>query len=146
LIRPLGLVTLYFGYAEFEVNALLDALASVGLAPDTPRNISLGQKLAVVRDLLSGREIDAVDQLISIVDEARPLIEHRNALVHSSIAARGVLTPSGSTRPKTTITPEQLNELADAIFTWKERLNATRQKRPMPALNHLFHRDKQSSR
>jgi hypothetical protein len=29
LIRPLGLVTLYFGYAEFEVDALLGAWAHV---------------------------------------------------------------------------------------------------------------------
>jgi hypothetical protein len=41
LIRPLGLVTLYFGYAEFEVDALLDALIGVGLAVDKPRNASL---------------------------------------------------------------------------------------------------------
>ncbi len=50
LIRPLGLVTLYFGYAEFEVDALLDALVGVGLAVDMSRNASLGQKLAAVRD------------------------------------------------------------------------------------------------
>jgi hypothetical protein len=57
LIRPLGVVTLYFGYAEFEVDALLDALIGVGLAVDRPRNASLGQKLAAVRDVLYRQKI-----------------------------------------------------------------------------------------
>lgn len=57
LIRPLGLVTLYFGYAEFEVDALLDSLVGIGLAVDRPRNASLGQKLATVRDVLSRQKI-----------------------------------------------------------------------------------------
>jgi hypothetical protein len=141
LIRPLGLVTLYFGYAEFEVNALLDALNGVGLAVDTPRNISLGQKLAVVREVLSQLQIAEGSQLISIVDEARSLIELRNTLVHSSIVAGGGVTPSDSARPEMTVTPEQLTELADTIFTWKERLSVTRQLQLVPALQRTRHRD-----
>jgi hypothetical protein len=90
LIRPLGLVTLYFGYAEFEVDALLDALVGIGLAEGTPRNASLGQKLAAVRDVLSRQTIAEAGQVIAIADEVRPLIELRNTLVHSSIVAGGV--------------------------------------------------------
>jgi hypothetical protein len=89
LIRPLGLVTLYFGYAEFEVDALLDALVGVGLSVGMPRNASLGHKLAVVREVLSRQKIAEASQLIAIVDEVRPLIELRNILVHSSIVAGG---------------------------------------------------------
>jgi len=137
LIRPLGLVTLYFGYAEFEVNALLDALASVGLGAKTPRNISLGQKLSIVRDLLSSQPLDEASQSILIVDEAGPLLESRNTLVHSSIVAGGRVTPSDTSRPTITITPEQLNQLAEAIFTWKERLSVARQNQLMPALKRL---------
>lgn len=55
LIRPLGLVTLYFGYAEFEVDALFDALVGGGLAVDMSRNASLGQKLPAVRDCCLGK-------------------------------------------------------------------------------------------
>jgi hypothetical protein len=137
LIRPLGLVTLYFGYAEFEVDALLDALIGVGLAVDRPRNASLGQKLAVVREVLSPRKLAEAGELIAIVDEGRPLIEHRNTLVHSSIVAGGRVRPSDKARSDITVTPEQLTQLADAIFTWKERLSATRQLRLMPALQRM---------
>jgi hypothetical protein len=134
LIRPLGFVTLYFGYAEFEVDALFDALVGVGLAEAIPRNASLGQKLAAVRDVLSRQNIAEAGELIAIVDEGRPLIELRNTLVHSSMVAGGRVRPSDKARSDMTVTPEQLTQLADAIFTWKERLSATRQLRLMPAL------------
>lgn len=98
LIRPLGLVTLYFGYAEFEVDALLDAVVGIGLAVDRPRNASLGQKLAAVREVLSRQKIAEAGQLIAIVDEVRPLIELRNTLLHSSIVAGGRVRPSDKSR------------------------------------------------
>jgi hypothetical protein len=131
------LVTLYFGYAEFEVDALLDALIGVGLAEDRPRNASLGQKLTVLRDVLSRQKIAEAAELIAIVDEGRPLIELRNTLVHSSIIAGGRVRPSDRARSQMTVTPEQLAQLADAIFTWKERLSVTRQLRLMPALQRM---------
>jgi hypothetical protein len=139
LIRPLGLVTLYFGYAEFEVDALLDALIGVGLAVDRGRNASLGQKLAVAREVLSRQKIAEAGQLIAIVDEVRPLIELRNILVHSSIVAGGRVTPSDKARSDMTVTPEQLTQLADTIFTWKERLSVTKQLQLMPALQRMEH-------
>jgi hypothetical protein len=118
LIPPLGLVTLCFGYAEFEVDALLDALIGVGLAVDRPRNASLDQKLAPVRDVLSRQKIAEAGELIAIVDDVRPLIELRNTLVHSSIVAGGRVRPSDKARSGMTVTPEQLTQLADAIFNW----------------------------
>ena len=139
LIRPLGLVTLYFGYAEFEVDALLDALVGVGLAVDMSRNASLGQKLAVVREVLSREKIAEATQLIAIVDKVRPLIELRNILVHSSIVAGGRLRPCDKTRSDMTVTPAQLTRLADTIFNWKERLSVTRQLQLMPALQRMKH-------
>jgi hypothetical protein len=137
LIRPLGLVTLNFGYAEFEVNALLDTLEGAGLVAGTPRNISLGQKLAEVRAALSKRRIPEASQLISIVDEAGPLLRLRNSVVHASIVAGGGVMPSDKTQPEMTLTPEQLTQLAEAIFTWKERLSAMRQLQLTPALHRM---------
>lgn len=137
LIRPLGLVTLYFGYAEFEVDALLKALESAGLPTDISSTTPLGRKLAAARDVLSRRQIPEAIQLISIIDEAKSMIELRNLLVHSSIVAGGRVTPSDKAQPEITVTPDQLVRLADAIFTWKERLSIARQQKLMPAL-HLI--------
>ena len=134
LVRPLGLVTLYFGYAEFEVDSLLNVLTGGRQAFDAPSNVPLGQKLATLREELTQLRLPEADQLISIIDHARPLIERRNLLVHSCILAEGRVVPSDRSLSELTVTPEQLTDLAESIFTWKERLSATRQLSLVPAL------------
>jgi hypothetical protein len=64
----------------------------------------------VLREALTRRQIAEASQLISIVDEARPMI-----------------------------TAEQLDKLAGAIFTWKEKLSVTAQLHVMPALQRMSH-------
>jgi hypothetical protein len=49
------------------------------------------------------------------------------------------VTPSDKAQPEITVTPDQLVRLADAIFTWKERLSATRQLQLTPALQRMEH-------
>jgi len=139
LIRPLGLVTLYFGYAEAEVDALLDALSDVRRTGDLPRNAPLGHKLAAVRDLLTRLKIVEASELVSIIDDARNLVDLRNTLVHSCILAQGRVVPSDKSQRELNVTPKQLVELAKAIFTWKELLNSARQLRLMPALKTSSH-------
>ena len=134
LIRPLGLVTLYFGYAEFEVDMLLDTLNGAGVLCDTPKSAPFGQRLGAVRDLLSQQQMAEAAELVSIIDEGRPLIELRNVLVHSCILAGGRVKPSEKSRCERSVTPQQLHDLANAIFTWKDELSVARQKRLMPAL------------
>jgi len=134
LIRPLGLVTLYFGYAEFEVDALLQVLNGVGSVTRPPRNAPLRQKLLAAGEQLSRLPVPQASQLISIIHSARPLIDLRNALIHSCILAKGRVVPHDKSQPELSISPEQLNELAEAIWNWKERLNVARQLHLMPAL------------
>jgi len=138
LIRPLGLVALYFAYAEYEVDLLLAALSG-GTLSVTPNNSPLGQKLATLREALSRLALPEADELICLIDNARPLIDLRNVLMHSCILATGRVLPSDKTRGEQTVTPEQLTELAEGIFTWKERLSAGRQLRLMRALERTTH-------
>jgi len=35
LVRPLGVVTLYFGYAEYEIDSFLQRLSDAGRIPGT---------------------------------------------------------------------------------------------------------------
>jgi hypothetical protein len=137
LIRPLGHVTLCFGYAEVGVDAVLHAFKDAGLIGMAPTSIPLGQKLAVMRDALTRLQIPEADHVVSIIDQARPLIELRNVLVHSAILTDGRVVPSDRPQPERVVTPGQLTELADAIFNWKERLNAACQLQLMPALQRL---------
>jgi len=139
LIRPLGLVTLYFGYAESEVDSLIAALSDGSHTSAALSNAPLGQKLATLRKELGRLRLPEADQLISIIDNAQVLIELRNVLVHSSILARGRVVPSDRSQSELTVTPEQLTELAEDIFTWKEHLSAARQLKLTPALQRRLH-------
>lgn len=134
LIRPLGHVTLYFGYAEVDIDALLNELREARLIGAIPTGTPLGKKLAVMRDTVARLQMREADDVVSIIDEARPLIELRNALVHSAILAKGRVVPSDKSQSQRVVTPGDLTELAEAIFAWKERLNAACQLRLMPAL------------
>lgn len=87
-----------------------------------------------MRDTVARLQMREADDVVSIIDEARPLIELRNALVHSAILAKGRVVPSDKSQSQRVVTPGDLTELAEAIFTWKERLNAACQLRLMPAL------------
>jgi hypothetical protein len=137
LIRPLGQLTLYFGYAEVGIDALLNELKDVGLLGATPTSTPLGQKLAVICDTLARLQMPEADDVVSIIDEGRPLIELRNVLVHSAILTKGRVVPSDKSQPVRVVTPGQLTDLAEAIFTWKERLNAACQLQLIPALRRL---------
>jgi hypothetical protein len=85
LIRPLGLVTLYFGCAEYELDLFLERLASTGAFDSSWRQRPLGQKLSLVTEAVGslGAEIQA--GLAELLDEARHLVDRRNSLVHSCI-------------------------------------------------------------
>jgi hypothetical protein len=132
LIRPLGLVTLYFGYAEHELDALLDTLAKQGDTLASPPKLMLGQKLASARDQLELLQCTEARELIDLLDEARPLFDKRNVLIHGCILGGGRVISFHGDSPR--VTPRELTELADAIFTWKERVSASRQLRLSPLL------------
>jgi len=52
LTRPLGLVTLKFGHAEYEIDLFLQRLNDAGRIPKTWRSKPIGQKLALLNDAL----------------------------------------------------------------------------------------------
>ncbi len=134
LIRPLGLVTLYFGYAEFTVKRLLVWIKETGLASETPMTMPLGQRIAFLRDTLAGLQHEVVREFLDLLEAGHPLLTRRNALVHACILAQGrVISNDGSGR-QSMVTPQQLCELAEQIFDWKERLDVMFQKQLLPML------------
>jgi len=134
LIRPLGLVTLYFGYAEFTVNQLLAWIKEIGLPAETPAAMPLGQRIGVLRDALAGFRRKETQEVLDLLEAGRPILARRNNLVHACILAKGrVISNDGSGR-ETTVTPQQLCELAEQIISWKDRLDVTFQKQLLPVL------------
>ena len=128
LIRPLGLVTLNFAYAEAELDELLADL--LGTEPHQESSVQwpVGQKLAHAQSLVERLNAPELSELASTLMKGRVLIEQRNALVHGSIFAGGRVRSTRPGVPEQRVTPEQLTELADSIFTWKEHIHVHRHK------------------
>lgn len=134
LIRPLGLVTLYFGYAEAKVNFLLAMLRECGVAIEIPPVAPLGQRIAEFALVANTFPAPSALEIVELLEESKSLIEQRNALVHSSVLAKGRVIPNDPAKSELRVTPEQLTALAECAFDWKERLDAAVQLRLLPAL------------
>ena len=134
LIRPLGQVTLYFGYAEAQVNLLLVMLRDCGVRVEVSAVAPLGQRLAEMAAAVRRLTGAAAAEVLGILEESKQLIDRRNLLVHASVLAQGRVTPNDSEKSEFRVTPEALTDLAEQAFNWKERLNAAVQLRLLPEL------------
>ncbi len=134
LVRPLGVLTLYFGYAEAQVNSLLDMLRDAGVSIAVPPNAPLGRRLSEFSIIAKGLKCAGAAEVAAVLDESRSLIDQRNDLVHAAVLAGGKVIPNDPAKSKLHVTPESLIALANEIFTWKERLNAAVQQRLLPTL------------
>ena len=134
LIRPLGVVTLYFGYVEAEVNALLSQLREAAVPIEVSPVAPLGQRLAALSLAIQRLQAPAIDEVLALLEESKALVDRRNALVHASIVAKGRVVPNDPSKAAYSVTPDDLTALANHAFDWKERLNAAVQLRLLPAL------------
>jgi hypothetical protein len=135
LIRPLGVVTLYFGYAEYELDSFLECLASAGLFPGSWRQRPIGQKLTLLADSVRTLDASVRSGLDTLLDEVRDLLDRRNALVHGCIIGDGRVVSGRSGSDETRTSPAELTSLAERVFAWKERLWAYRWKQIEPLLS-----------
>lgn len=127
LIRPLGLVTLNFAYAEYELDRLLEDLSPL---PYKNREWAwhVGRKLSRAQRLI--RALASIDlaSLQETLNEVRSLLERRNTLVHSCIFSGGRVVSGRPGVPDSRTSVEELQQLAQAILTCKEQINAARQR------------------
>jgi hypothetical protein len=134
LIRPLGLVTLYFAYAEGELDDFIEMLSVAEPYDDEKRQWSVGRKLGLARRLLDELQSREPTPASALLDEGRSLFEQRNALVHGRIFAGGRLLSNRRGTAERHVTPDELTQLAEQIFAWKERIWAYRWKVVAPHL------------
>ncbi|AKR42053.1 hypothetical protein [Methylophilus sp. TWE2] len=137
LVRPLGLVTLYFGYAEAQVNVLVEMLNECGLNIEISPSASLGQRVKVIKTALKKLNYNGVVDTLEILSEAKGLLEQRNLLTHGCVYAKGRVVPNDKAKGEFYVTPESLTQLADKVFNWKERLNSKIQRELLPALRDI---------
>lgn len=135
LIRPLGLVTLYCGYAERELDELLQSLSAVEPFDSRKRRWPIGQKLAYAEKLIHQLERDdLLGGLSEALAEAHRLFERRNVLVHGCLYAGGRLSSNRQSFPEERVTLQDLVSFAESVFNWKETIWLHRQKHLRRAL------------
>lgn len=126
LIRPLGLVTLYFAYAEAEIDMLIEALPSSDPYDDKKRKWNVGRKLAYAQKLTKQMHSESLNGLKAALSEARALYERRNIIIHSSIFAGGRMVSNRKSIPNQQISANDLNRLAELIWLFKEKISMYR--------------------
>jgi hypothetical protein len=134
LIRPLGLITLYAAYAEGELDELLEALPAKEPFDDKRRQWPVGRKLVYAQRLVRALKSQTLAGLTVALAEARELFERRNALVHGRIYAGGRLVSNRRDVPVQSVSPEELVDLAERIFSCKEHINMHRCRSLLPFL------------
>ena len=137
LIRPLGLVTLYAAYAEYEIDELILVLPSKQKFDEIKQQWPVGKKLAYAQKLVNRLKTESLSGLNVSLKEAGELFKRRNTLVHGCIFAGGRLVSNRRSTPVQWITPDELNELAERIFTCKEYICMYRNRHLLPLLETL---------
>jgi hypothetical protein len=127
-------VTLNFGYAEYEIDSLLQRLSDTGRIPATWHSKPIGQKLAHLTDALRTSDVGVQSALAVLLAEVDSLLAQRNMLIHGCLLAGGRITSGRSGVQEKSTSVAALNSLADAIFDWKERLSIFRWKQVEPLL------------
>lgn len=126
LIRPLGLVTLYFAYAEAEIDMLIEALPSSNPYDDKKRQWNVGRKLVYAQTLTKQINAESLSGLIASLNEAKALCERRNTIIHSSIFSGGRMVSNRKSIPNQQISANDLNQLAELIWACKEQISMYR--------------------
>lgn len=135
MIRPLGLVTLKFGYAEYELDSFIERLVCVGLVPDSWRQRPIGQKLSLLSKAIRTLDDSLWPRLDGLLEEARQLLDRRNTHVHGCILAKGRIVSGRSNAKEQSTSVEDLDSLAEAISDWKEQLWSFRWRQVEPILD-----------
>jgi hypothetical protein len=134
IVRPLGFVTLHAAYAEQEICELLQLLCDRADLPEKWFRQPVGWKLKRVVEQLDRVQAELIPDLITAVQDARRLFDQRNDLIHGLLFSGGRLVSLNPGAQEQQVTPDQVAELADALFNCKDRLNVYRQKQLVPAL------------
>lgn len=134
LIRPLGVVTLHFGYVEYELDSFLERLASAGLLATSWNQRPIGQKLSLLRECIATSNASVLPGLDELLAEASELLDQRNMLIHGCIIGRGRVISGRQGVAETRTSPTELSSLGARAFNWKERLWAYRWKQVEPLL------------
>ncbi len=127
-------MALFSGYAELEIDALLNSLSRVEHRGAKANSCSVGRKIAEALVILNKFNTEALNELVHKLDEATHLFDRRNALVHAAIFQSTDVVASRVTGREQEVSPDALTALANEIFAVKECIAANRQRVLEPLL------------
>ncbi|WP_162932669.1 hypothetical protein [Solimonas sp. K1W22B-7] len=116
------------------MDELLAALAGNQPLDDEQQQWPFGRKLKHAQGLALQLDTEVLAPLLETLTEARELFDRRNALVHGRLYSGGRLVSNRRDVPEKRVSPEELGELSDLIFSCKERMWLHRQKLVIPLL------------
>ena len=123
LVRPLGFVTLYWAYAEAQLDEVLGALFQLSGSVPNGKVLLFGAKVPIALGLIEALKVDRLSALSAILQEAQTLIQVRNELIHGQLFNGGRLGGRLVLKSGTKyVTAQEISDIAEAIFNWKERL------------------------
>ena len=137
LIRPLGLLTLYFAYAEYELDQFLEHLSPLEPFDEAEHQWQVGRKLSQAQELVRRLHNGAPTGFDDAFSDARTLFERRNVLIHSCVFDGGRMVSSCPGVPEGARRRRELTDLAERIFHFKEELRRYRWKHIEPLLAKL---------
>ncbi len=122
LIRPLGLMVLYAAYAEGELDDLIESISTKEPYSDERRAWNVGKKLTLARRLARDFTANDLSVVVNTVKDGVALFEKRNMLVHGRLFQGGKLLSNRKGNPVQYISAEEITQLAEALWAWKEQL------------------------
>jgi uncharacterized phage infection (PIP) family protein YhgE len=117
IVRALGFVTLYSAYVEESVDEVMERLSLVNKITDKERKFPTSQKIKWCIKTLESLDNKNLNDLISLLKEAKEALEERNEFIHGRFYAsndRSDNLKSGRVGvPDREVTPDELYDLAE---------------------------------
>ena len=135
LIRPLGLMVLYAAYAEGELDDLLESLSVQEPYDNMKRQWTTGRKLKHGISLAKKFKANNLSELVLVLKDGAILFEKRNSLVHGKLFGGGRLVSNRLDCPEQQVSPKQITDLAESLFSWKEQIWVHRCKHVLPYIS-----------
>ncbi|MBL8252074.1 MAG: hypothetical protein JNJ76_00545 [Candidatus Competibacter sp.] len=132
LIRPLGLMVLYAAYAEGELDDLIESISTKEPYGDERRAWNVGKKLTLAQRLARAFTENDLSAVAKTVKAGAALFDKRNMLVHGRLFQGGKLLSNRRATPVQYISAEEITQLAEELWAWKEQLWLYRCKMVLP--------------
>ena len=121
IVKALGFVALYAAYVEESVDVVMDRLSLTKEITDKERRWPTSRKINWCIEVLESLESEELNELITLLNETKDVLEERNEVIHGRIYAgneRSDNLKSGRPgMPEREVSADELYDLAEELFS-----------------------------